>query len=302
MQSKIIRLTLFSAVIAVGSLAMPRTSDAVWSYYGTNTVATTTNYRPLLFPRVRGYGPYGVARTSYYAPRTTYYRPTVAYYGAPRVAYYGSPVVASSGCSTCYRPTPVTAYRWSYSRVARTSYRPSTTCDSCSGTCVTTMKPVTSRSLLPWLHRVPVTSYSAPACSTCVTAAPACSTCVSAAPACATCVSLGSTCSSCAAGGGTITDETPQPRLSQSEGNTTYRQETKSVVTEKARTTDEASSPEPEPKVKQMKSLKSLQLIDANDKTARRVELSNIRHASLKQEVKRTSLPTLDTSGWHTAR
>jgi len=91
-------------------------------------------------------------------------------YTAQRVSLM--PVVSTSytACSPCsytaYMPTaqtcyyaPQTTYRWSYSRIERTSYRPITSLDPCTGCPTTAYQPVTRRTLLPWLHRRPVTSY-----------------------------------------------------------------------------------------------------------------------------------------------
>lgn len=93
------------------------------------------------------------------APVATTYAPP---YTAQRVALM--PLVGTSYTAyspvaqTCYY-TPQTTYRWSYSRVERTSYRPVTSLDPCGGCPTTAYQPVTRLSLLPWLHRKPVTSY-----------------------------------------------------------------------------------------------------------------------------------------------
>ncbi len=101
------------------------------------------------------------------APAATTYAPP---YTAQRVslmpvvgtAYTAYSPTTSTVCSpvgqTCYY-TPQTTYRWSYSRIERTSYRPVTAVDPCTGCPTTTYQAVTRKSLLPWLHRKPVTSY-----------------------------------------------------------------------------------------------------------------------------------------------
>jgi hypothetical protein len=78
---------------------------------------------------------------------------------APRVVY--SPVAQA-----CYSPVsqscyyaPQTTYRWTYSRISWTRFRPVTAVDPCTGCATTSYQPVTRRTLLPWLHREPVTSY-----------------------------------------------------------------------------------------------------------------------------------------------
>jgi hypothetical protein len=89
-----------------------------------------------------------------------------------RSCYYAP----TTGCSTvgrsCYY-APQTTSRWSYSRMSVTSYRPVTTVDPCTGCASTVVQPVTRKTLLPWLHRRPVTSYGlncttgcAPSCTT----------------------------------------------------------------------------------------------------------------------------------------
>jgi len=109
------------------------------------------------------------------APVATTYAPP---YTAQRVSLM--PVVSTSytACSpcsytvcspvvqTCYY-TPQTTYRWSYSRIERTSYQPITSIDPCTGCPTTAYQPVTRRTLLPWLHRKPVTSYRMVCSPTC---------------------------------------------------------------------------------------------------------------------------------------
>ncbi len=114
---------------------------------------------------------------------TTYAPP----YSAQRVSY----LPATSGVSASYMPTaqtcyytPETSYRWTYSRITSTSYRPVTTFDPCSGQPVTVHQPVTTKSLLPWLHREPYTTYRL----TCTNAGVACpSPSVTCSPSCVTC-------------------------------------------------------------------------------------------------------------------
>jgi len=117
------------------------------------------------------------------APVATTYAPP---YTAQRVSLM--PVVGTSytACSpgaytasspvgqTCYY-APETRYRWSYSRIERTSYRPVTSLDPCTGCPTTAYQPVTRRSLLPWLHRKPVTTYRMVCSPTCAPATTVCS-------------------------------------------------------------------------------------------------------------------------------
>jgi hypothetical protein len=66
-------------------------------------------------------------------------------------------------CNPCAAPqvnyVPEVKYRWTYSRIARTEYQPVAAADPCSGCPVTSYRPVTTKSLLPWLHREAYTTY-----------------------------------------------------------------------------------------------------------------------------------------------
>ncbi len=102
---------------------------------------------------------------------TTYappYSPTPST-ATPAFVSYG----ATSGCNTCATPaaacgtcvsrtcayTPQTTYRWTYSRVNRLTYQPVVGCDPCSGQRTTYYRAVQTKTLLPWLHQTPVTTY-----------------------------------------------------------------------------------------------------------------------------------------------
>ena len=76
-------------------------------------------------------------------------------YAVQRISFLPTPVAASV-CSPC---VPQTSYRWSYSRMPITSYRPVSICDPCTGCLRTVYRPVTRRTLLPWLHRVAYTTH-----------------------------------------------------------------------------------------------------------------------------------------------
>ncbi len=117
------------------------------------------------------------------APVATTYAPP---YTAQRVSLMPIVSTSYSACSPCsytaYMPTaqtcyyaPQTAYRWSYSRIERTSYRPITSLDPCTGCATTAYQPVTRRSFLPWLHRRPVTSYRMVCSSGCAPSTTVCS-------------------------------------------------------------------------------------------------------------------------------
>ncbi len=68
-------------------------------------------------------------------------------------------------CNPCAAPqvnyVPEVKYRWKYSRIARTEYQPIASADPCSGCPVTSYRPVTKKSMLPWLHREAYTTYKA---------------------------------------------------------------------------------------------------------------------------------------------
>ena len=89
---------------------------------------------------------------------TTYAPP----YQAQRVAY----MPTCDPCNPCaavpqVNYVPETRYRWRYSRIERTEYQPVAAADPCTGCPVTTYRPVTTKSLLPWLHREAYTTYKA---------------------------------------------------------------------------------------------------------------------------------------------
>jgi len=116
------------------------------------------------------------------APAAQTYAPP---YGASRVVW--QPVApTASACNPCAPQAvsyvPQTDQRWSYSRIERTTYRPLTTWDACTGCPRTVYQPVTTKTLLPWLHRKSYTTYrpvySNP-CTSCYTtyANPYCNAC-----------------------------------------------------------------------------------------------------------------------------
>ena len=93
------------------------------------------------------------------SPEPTTYAPP---YQAQRVAY----MPTCDPCNPCaavpqVNYVPETRYRWRYSRIERTNYQPVASADPCTGCPVTSYRPVTSKSLLPWLHREAYTTYKA---------------------------------------------------------------------------------------------------------------------------------------------
>jgi len=87
-------------------------------------------------------------------------------YAPPYQAQYTSYMPTCDPCNPCaavpqVNYVPETRYRWRYSRIERTQYQPVAAADPCTGCPVTSYRPVTSRSLLPWLHREAYTTYRA---------------------------------------------------------------------------------------------------------------------------------------------
>jgi len=107
------------------------------------------------------------------APSATTYAPPYTVQRISLMPVVGAaPVVCTPVSRTC-RYVPQTSYRWTYSRMAVTSYRPVTALDPCSGCATTVYQPVTRTTLLPWLHREPVTTYRLSCSDVC---APICTT------------------------------------------------------------------------------------------------------------------------------
>ncbi len=137
-------------------------------------------------------------------------------------------------CNPCAAPqvnyVPEVKYRWKYSRIERTEYQPVAAADPCTGCPVTTFRPVTSKSLLPWLHREAYTTYKAVPyggatpvsymqptyqpgyCNPCATTCDPCDPCGGsmAAPALGT----SSGCSTCVSGMTTYSDSSTDPGYS----------------------------------------------------------------------------------------
>lgn len=138
-------------------------------------------------------------------------------YQAQRVAY----MPTCNSCNPCaavpqVNYVPEVKYRWTYSRIDRTEYQPVAAADPCTGCPVTSYRPVTKKSLLPWLHREAYTTYKAvpyggatpvsymqptyqpSACNPCGTT---CDPCGSSCGSCgSSCGSYGGSCSSCVGG------------------------------------------------------------------------------------------------------
>ena len=82
-------------------------------------------------------------------------------YSAQRISWM--PVAgAAVGCDPCGQQKSYAAetkYRWKYSRIPSTSMQAVSSCDPTTGCATTVYKPVTTYSVLPWLHREPYTVY-----------------------------------------------------------------------------------------------------------------------------------------------
>ncbi len=123
--------------------------------------------------------------SSWCAPRTSVTTYSIPYSACSPCSPCASPCAApySVGrvslmpvAQACYSPVsqtcyyvPQTTYRWSYSRISWTRFRPVTAVDPCTGCPTTAYHPVTRRTLLPWLHREPVMSYRLVCSPTCAT-------------------------------------------------------------------------------------------------------------------------------------
>jgi hypothetical protein len=83
-------------------------------------------------------------------------------YQAQRVAY----MPTCDPCNPCAAApqvnyVPEVKYRWKYARIERTEYQPVASADPCTGCPRTSYRPVTKKSMLPWLHREAYTTYKA---------------------------------------------------------------------------------------------------------------------------------------------
>jgi len=172
-----LRVGVVACGLAAALLLAPSPSEGGlcdWLFPAASPAPVATTYAP----------PYTAQRVSLMPVVST------SYSACSPCSYTACSPCSYTACSpvgqTCYY-APQTAYRWSYSRVERTSYRPVTALDPCTGCPTTTYQAVTRRSLLPWLHRKPVTTYQMVCSPTCATTvcSPVCSTV------------CGPTCSSC---------------------------------------------------------------------------------------------------------
>lgn len=248
------------------------------------------------------------------APSATTYAPP---YGVQRVSLM--PMVGPASTVSVCRPVspacsyvPQTSYRWSYSRMPITSHRPVTALDPCTGCATTAYRPVTRLTLLPWLHRQPVTSYRLDCSGIC---APSCTT--SCYPSCTpSCYSGGVvgtvqtvTGSSCGPGCAPITT-IPGSAITSGGTDPGYGQPT---FREPAGSTGTSSQGTPQPDLR----LKPSPDLDGNPASMRRPELINpenktaslpIQYTAYHPLIKGTpptntpSSPPLDVSGWRASR
>lgn len=246
------------------------------------------------------------------APAPTYTVQRVAYMPATTVAY-SLPVA-----QTCYYQ-PEVRYRWTYSRVPRTSYEPIASVDPCTGAVTTAYRPVTRLSLLPWLHREPYTAYRY-TCSPGYTASytPMCASttvCDSCDPCGGAISSAGSACAGCAPSAAAPAPGPGEtaPSLQNGYGPSTFRNQPTDVQQRyKPESPTEPSGSE------QNTSLPHLRLIPPTEQTAARpIELAGRTAAPHVQPIPWNVLPAsaasyqaelaapaprqpvLDVSGWH---
>jgi hypothetical protein len=169
------RLTVAAGIAAV-LLALPSEGEAGlfdWMCPTSSSapVVSTTTYMP-------AYTSYTPACTSC-TPACSSCTPAYTSYMPARPVARVSlmPTVATTSylpvAQTC-QYTPQISYRWRYSRMPVTSYRPVTAVDPCTGCASVAYRPVTRMTLLPWFHREPYTAYRlscSPVCPTSSTSA-----------------------------------------------------------------------------------------------------------------------------------
>lgn len=246
------------------------------------------------------------------APSTTTYAPP---YSAQRIV--ASPVstgvTAMTGCTpqTCSY-TPQTTYRWSYSRMAYTSYQPVLVRDPCTGCASTALQPVARQTLLPWLHRKPVTSYQL-ACS------PVCNTCPTSynsyAAGCDSCGTIGTTSSvigsGCTTCGPVSNSVAPDPGYAPP----TYKNQTNGASGEGTQDRlqmkpSEDPNSDAAPNEQEAASNQTPRLISPQSQTTARpirpvngyypISLSRAGGQSTQPAGSVRSRPPIDVSGWHT--
>lgn len=198
---------------------------------------------------------------------------------------------------TCYY-TPEVRNRWSFSRIAYTTYQPVTTYDACTGCPTTAYQPVTRKTLLPWLHREPVTSYRL----TCMPVSPCVTT---ACDPCGTVFSVGG--SSCPSGCVPSTTTTPMPGPSTDPGypsGSTFKSDAGDVTPSLQNGSGQPSTDyqlRPVPDDDNPESTQAPSLIRPSGRTAARP----VQVATYYKPVALSSpaaQPALDTSGWRASR
>jgi hypothetical protein len=251
-------------------------------------------------------------------PAPTTYMPTTV----QRVSWM--PTVGNSvACNPCGQQvalTTETRRRWTYSRIPTTTYRPVTTTDPCTGCSVTSYRPETRYSLLPWLRResytvyspvaMPVASYSSCATNTCnpcgsVVSTNYISTGSSGCSTCATGTSLSGTVSSVGSSAGSsvrVQSDPYYPEKTFKEEQGSSNQNGGNIQPQLDNTIPNTTSPKPT-------STKLLEQSSPRGRTAVRPiqPLTEVRTASWELEAapasvsRPTSKPKLDFSGWQAA-
>jgi hypothetical protein len=240
------------------------------------------------------------------ASATTYAAP----YTARRVVFMPmfSPVSTMSAPvgQTCYY-APQTRYRWSYSRMSYTTYRPVTTLDPCTGCAATAYQPVTQKTLLPWLHQEPYTAYRMTcynnACAT--GCAPACySGCPTSCSPCGVPGTFqtvaGSSCGTGCAPITTVPGSSYDPGYSTPQ---TFKSERPVDSDESTGEETEELKPRPDPNSGPA-SLQRLRLIRPDNQTASRpVQYATYRHSAARAtSPSGDSQAALDVGGWRAWR
>jgi len=265
------------------------------------------------------------------APSTTTYAPPYSVQRVSLMPVVGTPctVSACSPVMSACSYVPYTTYRWRYSRMPiTTSYRPVSAVDPCTGCVTTSYQPVTRFTLLPWLHREPVTSYRvdcsgicAPTCTT--SCYPSCTT--SCYPSCG--VSCYSSCMpSCYSGGvvGTVQTVpgsscgsgcapiTTIPRSGTTSGSTdsgygdrTFKDSSGSTGTSDQGTSQPDVRLKPAPELEgNPASIRRPASTDPENKTASLPIRYALYHPLVKKKTPTStpSSPPLDVSGWRASR
>jgi hypothetical protein len=254
------------------------------------------------------------------APPTTYLPTTVQ-----RVSWMPT-VGNAAACNPCAPQVTVAAEtrrRWTYSRIPTTTYKPVTTTDPCTGCSVTSYRPETRYSFLPWPRResytvyspvaMPVASYSSPATNTCnpcgsvvssnyiSAGSSGCSTCATGTSVSGTIISAGSSIGSSAGSSVRVQSDSYYPEKTFKENQGSSDQNGGNLKPQLDNTIPNTTSPKPT-------STKLPEPSPRGRTAARPIQpITEVRTASWELEAapaspsRPTSRPKLDFSGWQAA-